>query len=79
MTIYKPDAISVDINAFTAFQPEHLKTHKDLIVERAYPWLFGDKLLPPLQLEGDSEHRDYIDIIDKADINLTGEITSQDV
>ena len=79
MTIYKPDAISVDINAFTAFQPEHLKTHKDLIVERAYPWLFGDKLLPTLQLEGDSEHRDYIDIINKDDINLTGMFTSQGV
>jgi len=79
MTIYKPDAISVDINAFTAFQPEHLETHKDLIVERAFPWLFGNKLLPTLQLEGDSEDRGYIDLVHKDDINMTGMFTSQGV
>jgi len=72
MTIYKPDAISVDINAFTAFHPEHLKTHKDLIVERAFPWLFGDKLLKTLLYC-------LIDRVNIADINMTGMFTSQGV
>ena len=43
-------SIIVDVNATNAFNEENLETYVELIVPKAYPWLFGEELLPALKV-----------------------------
>ena len=70
---YMKDAISVDINAFTAFTEDHLNTYKSLIVHKAHPWLFGEDLLPALKVASTEA------IVNVSDINYQEILTGQTV
>ena len=45
-----PLNIIVDVNSTNKFTEEDLETYKKLIVPEAYPWLFGEDLLPVLKV-----------------------------
>jgi len=43
-------SIIVDVNATNAFNEENLETYVELIVPKAFPWLFGEDLFPALKV-----------------------------
>jgi len=45
-----PSNIIVDVNSTNKFTEENLETYKKLIVPEAYPWLFGEDLIPTLKV-----------------------------
>ena len=45
-----PLNIIVDVNSTNKFTEENLETYKKLIVPEAYPWLFGEDLIPTLKV-----------------------------
>ena len=59
-------SIIVDVNATNAFSKENLETYKKLIVPEAYPWLFGEDLLPSLKVANDAA------LVNISDVNWQG-------
>lgn len=64
-------SIIVDVNATNAFNEENLETYKKLIVPEAYPWLFGEDLLPALKVANPAA------LVDIADVNWSATLTEQ--
>ena len=64
-------SIIVDVNATNAFSKENLETYKKLIVPEAYPWLFGEDLLPALRIANPAAR------VDMVDVNWAGTMTTQ--
>jgi len=66
-----PMNIIVDVNSTNNFTDENLETYKKLIVPEAYPWLFGEELLPSLKLANSSA------LVDINDVNWWAIMTEQ--
>ena len=64
-------SIIVDVNATNAFSKENLETYKKLIVPEAYPWLFGEDLLPSLKVANDAA------LVNISDVNWQGVLGAQ--
>ncbi len=65
-----PSNIIVDVNSTNKFTEENLETYKKLIVPEAYPWLFGEDLIPTLKVFS-SEAIVNIDDVNWLDTNTT--------
>ena len=65
-----PLNIIVDVNSTNKFTEENLETYKKLIVPEAYPWLFGEDLIPTLKVFS-SEAIVNIDDVNWLDSNTT--------
>jgi|TARA_B110000196_G_scaffold296716_1_gene287258 hypothetical protein len=63
--------IIVDVNSTKKFTEENLATYKKLIVPEAYPWLFGEDLLPALKIFSSES------IVDVDDVNWLDSMTEQ--
>ena len=63
--------IIVDVNSTNKFTNENLETYLKLIVPEAYPWLFGEDLLPTLKVYSQAE------IVNVDDVNWLGSMTTQ--
>ncbi len=64
-------SIIVDVNTTNAFNEENLETYKKLIVPEAYPWLFGEDLLPALKVANPAA------LVDISDVNWGETLTTQ--
>mgnify|MGYP003111034188 FL=1 len=64
-------SIIVDVNATNVFTEENLETYKKLIVPEAYPWLFGEDLLPSLKVANDAA------LVNISDVNWQGVLGEQ--
>lgn len=64
-------SIIVDVNATNAFNEKNLETYKKLIVPEAYPWLFGEELLPALKVANPAA------LVDISDVNWGETLTTQ--
>lgn len=63
--------IIVDVNATNVFTEENLETYKKLIVPEAYPWLFGEDLLPALKVANPAA------LVDISDVNWRATLSEQ--
>lgn len=64
-------SIIVDVNSTNSFSENDLKTYVELIVKRAYPWLFGEDLLPALKVANSAA------LVDVDDVNWGATMTTQ--
>ena len=64
-------SITVDVNSTNSFSENDLKTYVELIVKKAYPWLFGEDLLPALKVANSAA------LVDVDDVNWGGTMTTQ--
>ena len=66
-----PLNIIVDVNSTNKFTNENLDAYSQLIVKDAYPWLFGEDLLPSLKVYS------YAVLVDVDDVNWMESMTTQ--